>query len=118
MIRYSPTDAKRINELVRKRCCNYTEGNCLLLDNGDPCVCPQTISYSLICKWFRTSVLPNDSGLYIKLMKPNNKKMCTVCGVTYIPTGHRTKYCDKCRRTMRLKKDAERKRNKRLMSAF
>ena len=34
--------------LVRE-CCNYDCGNCLLLDNGEECVCPQSITYSLIC---------------------------------------------------------------------
>ena len=24
-------------------CCNYDEGNCLLLDDGEPCVCVQSI---------------------------------------------------------------------------
>ena len=28
-------------------CCNYDEGNCLLLDDGEPCVCVQSISYSV-----------------------------------------------------------------------
>ena len=28
-------------------CCNYDCGNCLLLDNGEECVCPQSITYSL-----------------------------------------------------------------------
>ncbi|WP_370648772.1 cysteine-rich VLP protein, partial [uncultured Oscillibacter sp.] len=29
----------------------------MLLDDGDECVCPQLISYSLLCKWFRAAVL-------------------------------------------------------------
>lgn len=33
-------------------CCNYDNGNCILLDNGEPCVCVQSISYSLLCRWF------------------------------------------------------------------
>ena len=45
------------------KCCNYDCGNCLLLDNGEECVCPQSITYSLICKWFRAAVLPLDAGL-------------------------------------------------------
>lgn len=28
-------------------CCNYCDGNCLLLDDGEECVCVQSISYSL-----------------------------------------------------------------------
>ena len=31
-------------------CCNYCNGNCLLLDDGEECVCVQSISYSLLCR--------------------------------------------------------------------
>ena len=31
--------------------------------------------------------MPNDKELYIKLMKPKNRKKCTVCGNEYTPTG-------------------------------
>lgn len=55
--------------LVRE-CCNYDCGNCLLLDNGEECICPQSITYSLICKWFRAAVLPLDAGLYAALFPP------------------------------------------------
>ncbi len=45
-------------------CCNYHHGNCIALGNRwEPCVCVQSISFSLICKLFRASVLPNDKGL-------------------------------------------------------
>ena len=39
-------------------CCNYDSGNCLLLEDGEPCVCVQSISYSLLCRWFIAAVLP------------------------------------------------------------
>ena len=39
-------------------CCNYDQGNCTLLEDGEPCVCVQGISYSVLCKWFRNAVLP------------------------------------------------------------
>ena len=42
-------------------CCNYCDGNCLLLDDGEECVCVQSISYSLLCRWFRAAVLPLDA---------------------------------------------------------
>ena len=35
---------RRARRLVHE-CCNYDEGNCLLLDDGEPCVCVQSISY-------------------------------------------------------------------------
>ncbi len=48
--RMTPAQRKRANALIRKAFCNYDNGNCLLLDDGDPCVCPQSISYSVCCK--------------------------------------------------------------------
>ena len=51
-------------------CCNYDCGNCLLLDDGEECVCPQSITCSLICKWFRAAVLPLDTGLCAALFPP------------------------------------------------
>ena len=40
---------RTVQRLVHS-CCNYDRGNCLLLDDGEECVCPQSISYSLICR--------------------------------------------------------------------
>ena len=44
-------------------CCNYDEGNCLLLDDGEPCVCVQSISYHdahPVHRDFRDSLRQND----------------------------------------------------------
>jgi len=47
-------------------CCN-----CLALDNGwEPCVCVHSITYSLVCKWFRAAVLPTDKGAVCRLAPP------------------------------------------------
>ena len=48
-------------------CCNYDSGNCLLVEDGEPCVCVQSISYSLLCRWFTAAVLPLDEALETKL---------------------------------------------------
>ena len=40
---------RRARRLVHE-CCNYDGGNCLLLDDGEPCVCVQSISLSLMCR--------------------------------------------------------------------
>ena len=70
---------KILNALIKRLCCNYDNGNCIRLDNGDPCVCVQCITYShIICKWFRIAVLPADKDLYIELAKPKNSKSCVV----------------------------------------
>ncbi|SCI37751.1 Uncharacterised protein [uncultured Clostridium sp.] len=50
-------------------CCNYDSGNCLLLEDGEPCVCVQSISYSLLCRWFTAAVLPLDEALEAALMR-------------------------------------------------
>ncbi len=49
-------------------CCNYDSGNCILLDNGEPCVCVQSISYSILCCWFIAAVLPLDKKLEATLL--------------------------------------------------
>ena len=51
-IELTPSQRRRCNRLIKKLCANYDDGNCLLLDDGEPCVCPQTISYSLLCRYF------------------------------------------------------------------
>lgn len=42
-------------------CCNYCNGNCLLLDDGEECVCVQSISYSLLCRWFKVMAVSSVS---------------------------------------------------------
>ena len=76
--RLSPPQSRKVNSLVRRECCNCDNGHCILLDDGDECVCPQLISYSLLCKWFRIAVLPLDKLLYAELFKTEDKKRCTV----------------------------------------
>ena len=67
--RLTPPQSRKVNTLVRRTCCNCDNGNCILLDDGDECVCPQLISYSLLCKWFRIAVLPADKELYAELSR-------------------------------------------------
>ena len=71
-------------------CCNYCDGNCLLLDDGEECVCVQSISYSLLCRWFRAAVLPLDAALYAEISKSREEvKRCTVCGAAFVPKSNR-----------------------------
>ncbi len=79
-------------------CCNYDYGNCLLLDNGEECVCPQSITYSLVCRWFRAAVLPLDAGLCAALFPPptGRQRRCRECGRLFTPPRHNTLYCSTC----------------------
>ena len=56
--RLTPKQRQRANALIKRLCANYDNGNCLALDDGEPCACVQSISYSLLCKYFRKAVLP------------------------------------------------------------
>ena len=79
------------------QCCNNDKGNCLLLDNGwEPCVCVQSISRSLICKYFRAAVLPLDRELETALLYKNKSKHCCRCGALFLPRSNRGKYCPDC----------------------
>lgn len=52
VIKITPKQSKRINALVRKLCCNYVDGNCLLLDDGEEYACVQCISrYGIYCNY-------------------------------------------------------------------
>ena len=94
-------------------CCNYDEGNCLLLDDGEPCVCVQSISLSLMCRWFRVAVLPLDGELAAALLYRGSRKRCAVCGAAFVPKSNRGKYCPGCAGCMKKLKAAERKRKQR-----
>lgn len=90
-IKLPPSQRRRCNRLIKRLCANYDDGNCLLLDDGEPCVCPQTISYSLLCRYFRNAVLPADKELYAEIFKQRTYR-CAECGAVLhpIPTGRNT----------------------------
>ena len=103
---------RRARRLVHE-CCNYDEGNCLLLDDGEPCVCVQSISFSLMCHWFRVAVLPLDGELAAALLHRGSRKRCAVCGAAFVPKSNRGKYCPGCAGRMKKIKATERKRKQR-----
>lgn len=73
-------------------CCNYDSGNCLLLEDGEPCVCVQSISYSLLCRWFTAAVLPLDEALEAALMRRESRNAALSAGrsLSPNPTGGNT----------------------------
>ena len=114
--RLTPPQSRRVNALLKKECCNCIDGNCILLDNGDECVCPQLISYSLLCKGFRAAVLPLDKELYADLYAPEDRRRCAVCGTSFASSSNSVKYCPDCRKRIQRRQAAERKRKQRLLS--
>ena len=80
LYRMTPAQRKQANALIRRECCCYEDGNCMLLDDGDTHTCPQTISFSVCCKWFRWSVLPQIGTLEAEIFRDKELKRCAVCG--------------------------------------
>lgn len=100
----------RAYALIRRECCNLDgDGYCLPLDTK----CPQMISESIVCKWFRNAVLPLDKELDAVLNNAANMKKCERCRRLFVPTSNRAKYCVECAGEVRRAKEARRKREAR-----
>ena len=113
--RLTPPQSRKVNALVRRTCCNCDNGHCILLDDGEECVCPQLISYSLLCKWFRIAVLPGDKLLYAELYQTEDRKKCTECGAFFASKSNNVKYCPDCRKRITNRQAAERMRKRRAL---
>ena len=104
---------RTVQRLVHE-CCNNDGGNCLLLDNGwEPCVCVQSISSSLICKYFRAAVLPLDRELEAAVLHRKESKQCCECGAVFLPGSNRAKYCPDCAVEIHRRQKAESERRRR-----
>ena len=112
LYRMTPAQRKQANALIRRECCCCEDGNCIVLDDGDTCTCPQTVSFSVCCKWFRWAVLPLDGTLEAEIFRDKELKRCAVCGRVFVPKSNRAKYCPDCaaRVHRRQKTESERKR--------
>lgn len=102
-------------KLIRRRCCNCDHGNCLLLDDGDEVVCPQTLTHSVCCTYFRHVLLhePEAQALYAALFNKDDLRRCVRCGKSYASHGNRAKYCDGCKLIVQREQKAEYARKRR-----
>ena len=83
----------------------------MLLDDGDTHTCPQTISFSVCCKWFRWSVLPQIGMLEAEIFRDkdlNAVRSAAECS-SQSPTGRNT-VPTAARVHRRQKTESERKR--------
>lgn len=104
---------RQIQEMAKTECANCVCGECLLLDDGDPCVCPQSTSRSLWCRYFIKAVLPAHRDLYFKLCGQGLEKHCSICGKPFYPKSNHSKYCARCRRDVKRKKTRDGMRRQR-----
>lgn len=93
---------KQAKRLIRALCANYDSGRCLILDGA----CPQYISYTLLCNYFREAVLPEDKNLTMAIYGEPVVRRCVVCGAPLQGKSNRAKYCLKCAIFMRRKRQA------------
>ena len=102
---------RRARKLIRRLCANYDEGNCLALDEGEGCVCVQSISYSLLCRYFKEAVLPADAELCAAIGQGADAlKRCRSCGKPFQARSNRALYCPRCAAFEQRKKARERVR--------
>lgn len=117
MYRMNEKQAKSAHTLIREVCCNYdsTTGGCLLLDRGEIVQCPQMITQSLCCKYFRDVLLEDKRGKELKaeIMGADYRKVCAVCGQHFRAVSNRAKYCAKCAKEQQRKRNRENMRKSR-----
>ncbi len=99
---------KRCDELCRKECSNYYQGNCLLLEdlNGQH-ECPQILSQHILCRWFQNAVLPLDWKLEGEIFADEHLKCCEKCGRSFLSVSGKVKYCPDCSGAVRRAKTRE-----------
>ena len=108
LFRLTPGQLRSVRGLT-KRCCNFSGGDCLLLDG----VCPQHISRSLLCRWFRRAVLPQQPKLEQAILSPKKLRRCEVCGTGILARSGRTKYCPACAKDIHRQQKAKSARKRR-----
>ncbi len=69
LYRMTLAQRKQANALIRRECCNYEDRNCMIFDDRDTHTCLQTISFSVCCKWFRWSILPQIETLEEEILR-------------------------------------------------
>ncbi len=110
-------DAKQRREalwLIKSLCSYYDSGNCLYLDRGEEVTCPQSISYSVCCKFFRHVLLKDKEGkgLEAVVFQHDALKHCVRCGKAFSSPSYRAKYCVGCKAEVQRRQKAEHARKK------
>lgn len=70
MIRLNDAQHRRVKKLTRCHCANNVRGCCLLLDDGEPCVCVQAISYSAALPILPGGGAALQTGSYAQILQP------------------------------------------------
>ena len=109
--RMTPRQKQAAVKLISNLCSNFDNGDCLLHDD----ICPQSITYSVNCRFFRWVLLEDKDGLKLKseLFRDDSMKKCSVCGNVYQSKSNNAKYCDDCSVGVQRKQKAAHARKRR-----
>jgi len=113
--RMTPRQKQAALKLIKSGCRNFSDGNCLMLDDETPNTCTQSISYSVNCKLFRWALLEDKDGLKLRaeLFRDETVKQCAVCKNFYQSKSNNAKYCADCAKLIQGKQKAAHARKRR-----
>ena len=113
--RMTPAQHREARKIIRRLCSNTCNGNRIRLDRGEEVPCPQMLSASVCCRFFRNVLLkdPEAGTLEAEIFSSGAKKRCAVCGKEFYSTGNRAKYCADCKVRAQRKQQAEYARRRR-----
>ena len=109
LYRMTPAQHREAKKIIRRLCSNYCDGNCIRLDKGEEVPCPQMLSASVCCRFFRHVLLkdPEAGTLEAGIFSSGTKKHCAICGKEFYSAGNRAKYCADCKAGAQRKQQAE-----------
>lgn len=111
----TPLQFAHARRMIRRECAAFDpdHNECLILDRGGGCACPQYISYSLMCYHFQRAILPLDPDMERALLGDNKTKQCLRCGTTFTSRSNASLFCKDCAAIRRREKARERMYRKR-----
>lgn len=113
LLRMNEEELEIAKNIITAECIFHRKGDCLWLDHGYCSVCPQLISYSVNCKYFRREILPHHNDLLKSILQHNKKGFCRICGNPITSTSPNAKYCKDCSKHQRRKRIRNRVRKHR-----
>ena len=116
LIRMNAEQQKAAAKLIKKLCSLENCGNCLWLSVHEDVPCPQLLTPSVCCKFFRHVLLKEKiaAGLEAEIFKTSKLRYCESCGKAYSARSNNAKYCPDCRPIMDQKRKTDFLRRKRL----
>jgi hypothetical protein len=115
LYRMTPAQQRDARKIIRRLCSNCVNDNCIRLDQGEEVTCPQMLSASVCCRFFRNVLLkdPEAGTLEAGFFSSGTKKHCAICGKEFYSAGNRAKYCADCKAGAQRKQQAEYARRRR-----